>query len=34
MCGEFVEAGICEAIDKAESNCDSEEDPFANIDEQ
>ena len=26
--------GICEAIDEAESYCDSEDDPFASIDEQ
>ena len=24
----FVEAGICEATDKAESDCDSEDDPL------
>ena len=24
MCGGFVEAGICETMDKAESDCDSE----------
>ena len=24
----FVEAGICKAIDKAESDCDSEDDPL------
>ena len=30
----FVEAGICEATDKAESDCDSEDDPFADIAEQ
>ena len=34
VCGGFVEAGTCEAIDEAESDCDSEDDPFANIDEQ
>ena len=32
MCMWFVEAGICEAVDEAES--DSEDDPFADIDEQ
>ena len=32
--GGFVEAGICETIDEAESDHDSEDDPFANIDEQ
>ena len=30
--GGFVEAGICEAVGEAESDCDS--DPFADIDEQ
>ena len=30
-----MEVGICEAIDEAESDCDSkEDDPFADIDEQ
>ena len=28
VCGGFVEAGICEAMDEAESDCDSEDDPF------
>ena len=32
--GGFVEAGICEAMDKAQSDCDSEVDPFADIDAQ
>ena len=32
--GGFVEAGICEAMDEAESDCDLEDHPFANIDEQ
>ena len=32
--GRFVEVGICEAMDEAESDCNSEDDPFANIDEQ
>ena len=32
--GGLVEAGICEAVDEAESDCDSEDDPFGNIDEQ
>ena len=32
--GGFVEAGICEAMDEAESDRDSEDDPFANIYEQ
>ena len=32
--GWFVEAGICEAIDEEESNCDLEDDPFADVDEQ
>ena len=32
--GGFVEAGICEAVDEAESDCNSEDDPFADIDEQ
>ena len=32
--GRFVEAGICEAVDKPESDSESEEDPFADIDEQ
>ena len=32
--GGFVEAGICEAMYKAESDWDSEDDPFADIDEQ
>ena len=27
--GGFVEAGICEAMDEAESDCDSEDHPFA-----
>ena len=27
-------AGICEAVDEADSDCDSEDDPFADIDEQ
>ena len=31
MHGGFVEAGICEAVDEAESDCDSEDDPFADI---
>ena len=30
--GGFVEAGICEALDKPEN--DTEDDPFAEIDEQ
>ena len=34
MHGKFVEAGICEAVDKPESASESEEDPFADIDEQ
>ena len=34
MCGGFVEAGIFETMDKAESDCDSEDDPYADIDEQ
>ena len=32
--GGFVEAGICEAADEAEIDCNSEDDPFADIDEQ
>ena len=32
--GWFVEGGICEAVDKPESASESEEDPFADIDEQ
>ena len=32
--GGLMEAGICEAVDKTESDCDSEDDPFADIDEQ
>ena len=32
--GGFMEAGICEAIDKEERNCDLEDDPFADVDEQ
>ena len=32
--GTFVEAEICEAVDKPESDSESEEDPFADIDEQ
>ena len=32
--GGFVEAGICEPMDKAESDCDSEDDPFASINKQ
>ena len=32
VCGGFVEAGICEAVDEAESDCDSEDDAFADID--
>ena len=32
-CG-FVEAGICEAVDEAQGDCDLEGDPFADIDEQ
>ena len=31
---DFVEAGICEAMDEAESDCDSKDDPFADINEQ
>ena len=34
MRGGFVEAGICEAVDKAESDCHSEDDPLADTDEQ
>ena len=34
MRGEFLDAGICEAVAKAESDCDLEGDPFADIDEQ
>ena len=34
MRGGFVEAGICEAVDKPESDSESKEDPFADIDEQ
>ena len=34
MCGGFVEAEICEAMDEAESDCDSEDDPLAGINEQ
>ena len=34
MHGRFVEAGICEAVDKPESDSESEVDPFADIDEQ
>ena len=30
----FVEAGICEALDEAESDCESADDPFANIGEK
>ena len=30
--GGFVKAGICEAMDEAESDCESENDPFADID--
>ena len=32
--GGFMEAGICKAVDETESDCDSEDDPFADIDEQ
>ena len=32
--GRFVEAGICEAVDRPESNSESDNDPFADIDEQ
>ena len=32
--GRFVEAAICEAVDKPESDSESEDDPFADIDEQ
>ena len=32
--GKFVEAEICEAVDKSESVSESEEDPFADNDEQ
>ena len=32
--GWFVEAGICEAVDKPESDSESDDDPFADIDEQ
>ena len=32
MCGGFVEAGICEAVDKPESDSESEDNPFADID--
>ena len=32
--GGFVEAGICEAVDKPLSDSESEEDPFADVDEQ
>ena len=32
--GGFVEAGICEAVDKPESDSESEDDPFADVDEQ
>ena len=34
VCGGFVEAGICEAMDKAESDYHSEDDPLAGINEQ
>ena len=36
MHGGFVEAVICEAVDEAESDCDSEDDDdsFADIDKQ
>ena len=30
----FGEAGICEALDEVESDCDAEDDPFADIGEQ
>ena len=30
----FVVAEICEAVDEAESDCDSEDGPFADVDEQ
>ena len=30
--GGFVEAGICEAVDKPESDSESEDKPFADID--
>ena len=30
----FVKAGICEAVDKAESDCESEDDPFTDIGEE
>ena len=30
----FVEAEICEALDEAKSDYDSEDDPFGNIGEQ
>ena len=32
--GGFVEAGISEAVDRPESDSESEDDPFADIDEQ
>ena len=32
--GGLVEGGICEAVDKPESASESEDDPFADIDEQ
>ena len=34
VCSGFVKAEICVAIDKAESDCDSKDDFFADIDEQ
>ena len=34
MLGGFVEAGICESMDEAESDYDSANDPFADFDEQ
>ena len=34
MRGGFVEAGISEAVDRPESDSESEDDPFADIDEQ
>ena len=34
MRGGFVEVGICEAVGETESECDLEDDPFADIDEQ
>ena len=32
--GGFVEAGLCEAVDKSENDSESEDDAFADIDEQ